>query len=119
MSPRVEIYIHQHEILYGQPVKQCSDRPFPACMQINGSAKETITLRPSAPYHSGKWQDAVLPQERVTPRNVRALPVRGEFFPFLSKALSQILSWNNIKSSEDLLWCLLKFPTCFVCLLNT
>lgn len=119
MSPRVEIYIHQHEISHEQPVKQRGDRPSPACMQINGSVKETIALVPSAPYLSGKWKAAISLQERVTLRNAAALPPRGEFFPFLSKAVPQILSWNKIRSSEDLLQCLLKFPACSVCLLNT
>lgn len=116
MSPRVEVCIHQHEISHEQPAKQRGDRPSPACVQINGSVKETITLLPSAAYLSGKWKAAVSPQERVTPRNAAALPPRGEFFPFLSKAVPQILSWNKIRSSEDLLWGLLKFPAC---LLNT
>lgn len=86
MSPRVEIYVHQHEILQKQAAKQCCDRPSPAHTQINGSAKETIALVPSAPHLFGKWKAAVSPQERVTPRNAAVLPLRGEFFPFLSKA---------------------------------
>lgn len=67
MSPRVEICIHRREISHGQPAKRHGDHPFPACSQVNGSAKETITLLPSAPYLAGEWKAAVSPQERVTP----------------------------------------------------
>lgn len=110
MSARVEIYIHQHEILHEQAAKQRGGRPSPAHVQINGSAKETITILPSTLQLSGKWKAAVSPQEKVTLWNAVVFLWGGEFFPFLSKAVPQILSWKKIRSSEDLLWCLLKFP---------
>jgi len=119
MSPREEVYIQQHEISHEQPVKRRGDRRSPAGTQINGSAKETVARTPSAPHLSGKRKAAVSPQEGVTRRNTAALPPRGEFFPFHSRAVPQILSWNKIRSSEDLLQCLLKFPVCSACLLNT
>lgn len=58
MSPRVEIYIHQHEISHEHPVMQCGDCLSRAHVQINGSVKKTITLLPSAPHLSGKWKAA-------------------------------------------------------------
>lgn len=98
MSARVEIYIHQHEILHEQAAKQRGGRPSPAHVQINGSVKETIALLPSAPHLSSKWKAAVSPQEKVTLWNAVVLPLRGRILsiPLQSRAPDFVLEEDQI-----------------------